>query len=61
MSDLREQKEQIIKRLKEVNEQLTDEVIENATKEEMEEYIELIDEITARLEMIDAILEENND
>ena len=61
MSDLREQKEQIIKRLKEVNEQLTDKVIENATKEEMEEYIELIDEITARLEMIDAILEENND
>ena len=47
MSDLREQKEQIIKRLKEVNEQLTDEVIENATKEEMEEYIELIDETSS--------------
>ena len=60
MSDLREQKEQIIKRLKEVNEQLTDEVIENATKEEMEEYIELIDSITARLETIDTLLEENN-
>ena len=60
MSDLREQKEQIVRRLKEVNEKLTDEVIENATKEEMEQYIELIDEITARLETIDTILEENN-
>lgn len=60
MSDLREQKEQIVRRLKEVNEKLTDEVIENATKEEMEQYIELIDAITARLETIDTILEENN-
>jgi hypothetical protein len=61
MSNLREQKEQIVRRLKEVNEKLTDEVIENATKEEMEQYIELIDAITARLETIDTILlEENN-
>lgn len=60
MNNLREQKEQIIKRLKEVNDQLTDEVIESATKEEMEEYIELIDAITARLEAIDILLEENN-
>ena len=30
------------------------------TKEEMEEYIELIDAITARLETIDTILEEDN-
>lgn len=57
MNELQEKKEQIIKKLKEVNEQLTDEVIENATKEEMEEYIELIDSITARLETLD-ILEE---
>jgi hypothetical protein len=60
MSDLREQKEQIVRRLKEVNEKLTDEVIENATKEEMEQYIELIDDITARLETIDTIIEANN-
>ena len=59
MNELQEKKEQIIKKLKEVNEQLTDEVIENATKEEMEEYIELIDSITARLETLD-ILEEKN-
>lgn len=60
MSDLREKKEQIIRKLREVNEQLTDEVIEKATKEEMEQYIELVDSITARLETIDILLEENN-
>lgn len=59
MGELQEKKEQIIKRLKEVNEQLTDDVIENATREEMEQYIELIDSITARLETMD-MLEENN-
>lgn len=59
MSELQEKKEQIIKRLREVNEQLTDDVIENATKEEMEQYIQLIDSITARLETLD-FLEENN-
>ena len=60
MSEIQEKKEQIIKRLKEVNEQLTDDVIENATEEEMQEYIELIDSITARLETLD-ILEENSE
>ena len=60
MSNLEKQKEQIIERLKEVNEQLTEEMIENATKEEMEQYIELIDSITAKLETIDVLLEENN-
>lgn len=59
MSNLEKQKEQIVERLREVNEQLTDEVIESATKEEMEQYIELIDSITARLEAIDILLEEN--
>ncbi len=59
MGELQEKKEQIIKRLKEVNEQLTDDVIENATREEMEQYIELIDSITARLETMD-MLEEND-
>ncbi len=59
MSEIQEKKEQIIKRLKEVNEQLTEDIIENATKEEMEQYIELVDSITARLETMD-VLEENN-
>lgn len=57
MSELQEKKNQIIKRLKELNEQLTDDVIENATKEEMEQYIELVDLITAKLEMLDMIEE----
>lgn len=59
MSELQEKKEGIIKRLRELNEQLTDDVIESATREEMEQYIELINSITARLETLD-ILEENN-
>ena len=59
MNELQEKKEQIIKRLRELNEQLTDDVIESATREEMEQYIELIDSITAKLEALD-ILEENN-
>ncbi len=59
MSELQEKKEQIVKRLKEVNEELTNDVIENATKEEMEQYIELVDSITSKLETLD-ILEENN-
>ena len=59
MSELQEKKEGIIKRLRELNEQLTDDVIESATREEMEQYIELINSITARLETLD-VLEENN-
>ncbi len=59
MGELQEKKEQIIKRLREINEQLTEDVIENATREEMEQYIELIDSITARLETLD-VLEEND-
>lgn len=60
MESLQEQKEKIIERLKKVNEQLTDDIIESATKEEMEEYIELVNSITAKLETIDLLLEENN-
>ena len=59
MGELQEKKEQIIKRLREINEQLTEDVIENATREEMEQYRELIDSITARLETLD-VLEEND-
>ena len=59
MSELQMKKEEIIRRLKEVNEQLTDDIIENATKEELEQYIDLVDSITAKLETLD-LLEENN-
>ena len=60
MEEIREKREEIIKRLKLVNEKFTDEVLEKATKEQMEKYLELVDEITARLEIIDSVLEENN-
>ena len=60
MEEIREKREEIIKRLKLVNEKFTDEVLEKATKEQMEKYLELVDEITARLEVIDSVLEENN-
>ena len=46
-------KEEIIEELKKINEQLTDDVIKNATKEEIEQYIRISDEIKAKLEMLD--------
>lgn len=46
-------KEEIIEKLKHVNEELTEDVIRNATKEEIEEYIRLSDEIIKKLEMLD--------
>ena len=47
------EKEEIIKELMKINESLTDEMIENATKEELEEYIRLTDEIKLKLDMLD--------
>lgn len=58
LNDYKEQKENIIKRLTEINDSLTDEMIENATKEELLQYIDLVDSITARLETLDMLLEE---
>lgn len=46
-------KERIIEMLKEINAGLTDEVLENATKEELEEYVKLSDEIMTKLEKLD--------
>ena len=59
MNDIKAQKDKIVEQLKNINAQITDEVIENATKEEMEQYIELIDSITTKLKLID-LLENNN-
>ncbi len=53
------QLEKIMMKLKEINNQLTSEVIEKATKEEMEQYVEIIDEITAKLEVIDNLSKNN--
>ena len=46
-------KEEIIEMLKKINSELTDEVLENATKEELEEYVKLSDEIITELERLD--------
>ncbi len=46
-------KEEIIEMLKKINSELTDEVLENATKEELEEYVKLSDEIITKLERLD--------
>jgi len=46
-------KEELIEMLKKINEELTPDVIKNATKEEMENYIRISDEIKAKLEMLD--------
>ena len=46
------EKEDIIEKLKIINEELTEEVIRNATKEEMEEYIRLSVKIIKKLEML---------
>lgn len=51
-------KEEILKQLKEINEKITEDVMENATKEEIEKYIDLIDSITAKLTTLE-ILQEN--
>lgn len=46
-------KEEIIEMLKKINSELTDEVLEKATKEELEEYVKLSDEIITKLEKLD--------
>ena len=61
MNDLIEKRNAIIKKLQDVNEQVTEEVLKNATKEEMEEYIELINLITTKLEKLNRMIEENKE
>ena len=46
-------KEEIIEMLKKINSELSDVVLENATKEELEEYVKLSDEIITKLERLD--------
>ena len=61
MNELIEKRNAIIKKLQDVNEQVTEEVLKNATKEEMEEYIELINLITTKLEKLNKMIEENKE
>ena len=60
MEELRKKKSEILKKLEAINEKITDEVLENATQEELEEYLELVDDIVPKLAKIEKILRENN-
>lgn len=61
MEELRKKKDEIVKKLKVINEQITDEMLENATKEELQEYIENIDEIIIKLAKIEQVLGNNQE
>lgn len=45
--------EEILKELVKINEQLTEDTIKSATKEELEEYLKLTDAIKVKLKMLD--------
>lgn len=60
MEELRKKKGEILKKLEAINEKITDEVLENATQEELEEYLELVDDIVPKLAKIEKILRGNN-
>ena len=53
MKDLKEQKEEIMKRLEEVTSHVTDETIKNASAEDLKEYLRLMTEITLKLIALD--------
>ena len=61
MEELRKKKDEIVKKLKVINEQITDEMLENATKEELQEYIETIDEVIIKLAKIEQVLGNNQE
>ena len=43
--DIQKEKEEIIKEVMKLNESITDEVLKNASKEDLLKYLELIDKI----------------
>lgn len=53
MKDLKEQKEEIMKRLEEVTSQVNEETIKNASQEDLKEYLRLMTEITLKLIALD--------
>lgn len=53
MSDIKEQKEEIMKKLELVTSQVTEETIKNASTEDLKEYLRLMTEITIRLINLD--------
>ena len=56
MKDLIEKRNEIVKLLNALNNQVTEEMIENATKEELERYIELINSIAGKLKKLDGMI-----
>ena len=50
--DLKEKIEEIKKELETINNLITDEVLENASKEELEEYIKVAEKLKARLDLL---------
>lgn len=61
MKDLIEKRNEIVKMLNELNNQVTNDVLENATKEEMEKYIELINSIVIKLRKLDNMINKNEE
>ena len=61
MKDLIEKRNAIVKMLNELNNQVTDDVLENATKDEMEKYIELINSVAIKLRKLDNIIKKNEE
>lgn len=59
MNDLIEKRNEIVKMLNTLNNQVTEDVLKNATKEEMEKYIELINSIAIKLRKLDEIIKKN--
>jgi len=61
MKDLIEKRNEIVKMLNALNNQVTNDVLENATKEEMEKYIELINSIVIKLRKLDNMINKNEE
>lgn len=59
MEDLKKQRDEIVKSLKIINGKVTEEMLQKASKEELEEYLELIDAIVLKLTKIELELKNN--
>ena len=59
MEELKKKRDEIVRKLKSINDKITDEMIQNATKEELEEYLELVDDIVPKLAKIETFIRVN--
>ena len=53
MENIQERKEMLLKELEEINTQITDEVIKNATNEELIEFANIAEEIRKKIAIIE--------